>query len=235
MRTAETIRHWPKRTCLVRSQNWHLPFMVPLFVKGSLKGSGCSWECIGKNSVRFHQRMLNNYSDLAGQWRTKKCTNKPLQLKWYPYCTSLARWSLCGWDSRHMGWSKRATAAVKQLATAQQWSLGGGLLKFRTGRDCIAFQGMCPFLIQGWSQMAPGNEIYTFQHEWSFHLNLHGFTQAISDSMVFHEENPCGNPSMINPEVLSKLKGSFNPTGDEQNLVYLRCFLLIGDERFDCF
>ena len=40
---------------------------------------------------------------------------------------------------------------------------------------------------------------------------------------------------MINPEVLSKLKGSFNPTGDEQNLVYLRCFLLIGDERFDCF
>lgn len=141
MRTAETIRHWPKRTCLVRSQNWHLPFMVPLFVKGSLKGSGCSWECIGKNSVRFHQRMLNNYSDLAGQWRTKNCTNKPLQLKWYPYCTSLARWSLCGWDSRHMGWSKRATAAVKQLATAQQWSLGGGLLKFRTlhSRVCALF------------------------------------------------------------------------------------------------
>ena len=59
--------------------------MVPLFVKGSLKGSGCSWECIGKNSVRFHQLMLNNYSDLAGQWRTTNCTNKPLKLKWYPY------------------------------------------------------------------------------------------------------------------------------------------------------
>ena len=142
---------------------------------------GMHWE----NSVRFHQRMLNNYSDLAGQWRTKKCTNKPLQLKWYPYLAWPPDRYVAGIPG--MGWSMLATAAVKQLATAQQ--TGGPL-----GEDCWSFQGMCPFF-DSWSQGMKS----TYQHEWSF--NQWG------DSMVFHEKNTCWNPFMINPKVVLKQSG----------------------------
>lgn len=109
---------------------------------------------------------------------------------------SLARWSLCGWDSRHGmidACDRRSETA--SYRTADWWSLGGGLLKF---------PGYVPLF---WF-MVPGNEIYLstwmiFSPESAW---LHPSNQW-GDSMVFHEKNTCWNPSMINPKVVLKQSG----------------------------